>query len=589
MAASTTTGFGVSISAIDNATKTIDRINKQLSGLSAPAEKFNKAASRFGDVSGLNKLTEGMGALGSKSLDTFRSLDRVAPMLASITGAASLAGMSALIERWAKLGQQTAIASQRLGVSSDRLTALQGAARLAGSSAEDLTSGLGQLDEKLRGATFNRDPQAIQTFNALHVAFKNADGSARDAGSAFGDVADSIKKLNDEQGRGAALRAAQNLGIEPLFALLLKGRKGIQELQAEAEKHGIVISPEAAKQGGDLAKSITGATESIEGLGNTIAKDLEPALKPVIDDFSHWLDTNRDLIGVDVAGWIKSITDAASNMNKNHLWVLLGAALGFKVGGLKGAVIGAGIGYSYERSQEDMGPAGPGANEYAAPGTSVPWNPLNWLLGKHNAGSGSGGGAGNGSGMTVPAQGSAGYDIMKKTHDFWRSKGFSEEQTAGILANIAAESAFNPDSQGDLDEHGNPTSIGLYQEHADRRAALIARYGPNPTADQQNQFAYDELSAPGMRDTNAALHQARNANEAAGIFTTGFERPSSDRAAADRGAAASRFVGAADGTVAVTVTLKGAPTGTTAAAAATGKASVAPPRVETAMPYAGAS
>jgi hypothetical protein len=90
----TNAGFSVRISAVDAATATLDKINKRIAAMSAPAERFNKSMAKFGDVSGITKLSEGMSSLGHNALDTFRSVERIVSPMAAITGAGSIAGMT---------------------------------------------------------------------------------------------------------------------------------------------------------------------------------------------------------------------------------------------------------------------------------------------------------------------------------------------------------------------------------------------------------------------------------------------------------------------------------------------------------------
>jgi hypothetical protein len=184
--------------------------------------------------------------------------------------------------------------------------------------------------------------------------------------------------------------------------------------------------------------------------------------------------------------------------------------------------------------------------------------------------------ASRGTGISVPKPGTAAFDVMKKTHDFWISKGFTEKQVAGIMANVAAESGFNPGSVGD-----GGTSYGLYQHHGSRMAGLLAKYGAHPTVEQQNEYAYDELTNPSRSGTLAALRAAPTSANAAAIFTSGFEVPAdTTQTAMRRAGAAGKFEGAVD----VNVHLHGAPPGTRATATGSGNVNVSPPRVETAMP-----
>src|SRR4029079_14333730 len=121
------------------------------------------------------------------------------------------------------------------------------------------------------------------------------------------------------------------------------------------------------------------------------------------------------------------------------------------------------------------------------------------------------------------------------------SQGYTPEQVAGIMAGgPGAESGFNPGAKGD-----GGTSLGLYQHHADRMAELVKRYGPNPTEAQQHEFAAWEISPKGpLAAVGAQLRTAKTPQEAAAIWTKGFENPkNADAVAAARASVAGRYVG----------------------------------------------
>ena len=147
-------GFSVTISAVDKASAPIEAINKRLAALSAPADRFNKAVAKFGDTSGLSRVSEGVMTLGRVSADTFRSLDRLSSPLAAITGAASIAGIAELTRRWAEFGQQLSNTSYRLNMPAERLSNLRNTARLAGVSAGALDQSMIGLGQTLSGAAY---------------------------------------------------------------------------------------------------------------------------------------------------------------------------------------------------------------------------------------------------------------------------------------------------------------------------------------------------------------------------------------------------------------------------------------------------
>ncbi len=582
----TVPALDIAITGKDQTGPAFDSVGKRLTRVGAQAEKTGQAVARVAKENPFQRVEKGFTSLASTAGDAYRSIDRIAPAMGAITGAASIAGMTLLVQRWSQLGQQAQQTGQRLGLPTDRLTALRGAARLAGASAEDLDGGLANLDERLRGAVFRGDAGAIQTFNQLGVGFRNiATGGARNAADALGDVAEGIKKLYDsgEAGRGAALRAAQNLGLEALFPMLLKGKQGIADLQAKVAGLGGVIPPEAARRADALASSYSSLEIAIEGVANRTADRLAPAATSAMNTTAEWIGKNKELadsygeIGTVIAG----IGAAA-----------FGARLLAKVGRFLGLMNPAAA------TVAALGAAGAAAGAMNVPMVDDFGRPIgNWGGGPVPQGMGPveqyqglrrlwrnyaptflGGAASSQRGASIapPAPGTAAFAVMQRTHDFWASKGFTEPQIAGILAGgPAAESNFNPDLVGD-----NGTSYGLYQHHAERLARLRARYGDHPTVDQQNQFAWDELNDPTRRAALTALRAAPTAAQAAGIWTAGFEVPAHtyDRAM-ERAQAASRFEGAVN----VSVDIRGAPAGTTARVTSTGPVTAAPPRVETAM------
>ncbi|MBX4870576.1 phage tail tape measure protein [Rhizobium bangladeshense] len=104
--------------------------------------------------------------------------------------------------------------------------------------------------------------------------------------------------------------------------------------------------------------------------------------------------------------------------------------------------------------------------------------------------------------------------------NFWKSKGLADHQVAGILGNIKAESAFNPQAVGDSGK-----AFGLYQWN-DRSPALMASIGGRGNLGNelaQHQFAYSELIGSEGRAWNA-LKSAPDVRSATAAFA-GFERP----------------------------------------------------------------
>jgi hypothetical protein len=160
---------------------------------------------------------------------------------------------------------------------------------------------------------------------------------------------------------------------------------------------------------------------------------------------------------------------------------------------------------------------------------------------------------------------------MRRMHDFFAGKGVSEDNIAGILANAAAESGFDPSKWGDQN-----SSYGLFQEHAARLTAMQNRYGATPSVDEQLEFAWNE------RQMQRTLEQMRGQSptESGRLFSHGFEGPAGGEAEdMRRGAAAPQF-----GHVQVDVNVK---SDRQVSLNARGSGIASTPRVSAAMPAFG--
>lgn len=109
--------------------------------------------------------------------------------------------------------------------------------------------------------------------------------------------------------------------------------------------------------------------------------------------------------------------------------------------------------------------------------------------------------------------------------NYLRSQGFSDEQARGIGAGIQAE--------GGTPTARNPTSgaFGIGQWLGPRKKALISRYGPNPTLQQQLEFLVFELK--GGDHGGAAVRGAGDADSALMAYIYRFMRPDALGAAGD--------------------------------------------------------
>ncbi len=306
-------GFSIVISATDSASRQIDAINKRLAAMRAPVERVQRSLAKFADLSGITTLSHGMSNLARTSLQAFENMGRMVPALGAITGAASIAGIMRLTSSWAEATTQLANAAQRAGVTTPELQRLENAARLAGVSGDALASGMRGLKDNLVNMVAGRAPGAVAMFNTLEVAWRNADGSARNVSEVLPELANKIAAIRDPTLQARAATDAFGGAGEALLPFLRQGAAGIAELTREAQAHGIMTERQV-QAARDLNKAQVALRESVEGLGNSIAATLAPTLRPMLESMSRWIDANRDWIATglsekvnEFAGFVKSI------------------------------------------------------------------------------------------------------------------------------------------------------------------------------------------------------------------------------------------------------------------------------------------
>lgn len=106
--------------------------------------------------------------------------------------------------------------------------------------------------------------------------------------------------------------------------------------------------------------------------------------------------------------------------------------------------------------------------------------------------------------------------------NFFISKGWSAEQSAGIAANLHAESGFDPKAVGD-----GGKAYGIAQWHPSRQAQFKSIFGKDiRESTQQEQLAFVDWELKNShKGAGIRLKKATSAAEAGGIVTRGYEIP----------------------------------------------------------------
>jgi Phage tail lysozyme len=543
--------FTIRIQAVDNASAAFKALNKRIAGLQAPFKRLHREMATFSKLSGLTKLGSGMASLGRTVKNVATSLLSVITPLGAITGAATLAGMYKLIEGWGDFSNKLGISSGLLGVNASKLKVMKDAAILGGSSGEAMEGTIKNLQDLQRQARLGLNPDVMRIFQAMHV------DTSKSVMENLPKIIDAIKNF---KGSPEARRALmQQLGIDPsMIRLIESGSEGLKKLTEAAQKYSGTTEA-SVKAGEAFYDAQNRLSLAVGGVKDTIVALLGPVLTPFLDRLTEWIANNKALIQTKVAEYVKRVGDWLATIDfdkvvadvqsfvqgvldlveacggwkallieivaiKIGAWVLgmvsavlqLTAALG----GLGGSGVLRGL----------LGrlalPVAGGIAAHEGTAAADPDDKMGSWIDAHipgasfldNAASKIGFGRSYDQQATMAQKGSA-----ETAFGFFKSRGLSEAQSAGLVSNIEAESKFNSGAVGDS---GNAYGIG--QWHADRQANFGRMFGHDihqSTFQEQLQFMIKEMREGQERQAGSRLAGSASAYDAGANVSRFYERP----------------------------------------------------------------
>lgn len=294
--------FTITINAVDKATATVRKVNDAIGRLTRPFEDVGKSFKSLGHELGFDKIGKSLGNIGRDAGSAARSIGNIVAPLAAVTGIGSVAGIAALADNWAHLGRSIDNSAKNIGVSAGQLQSAQGAAKLLGIDASTTTASLDSLATTMQDAQWGRNQGALVMFNKLGIGLKKTKDGANDVIGEFKAVADAVAKETNPQVQALI---ANGVGLGAMLPFLRDGAAGIERYEGMVKSLGYVMGDDAVKRGKEFSMSLAGLGIAVDGVKNSIGDNLIPVMQPLIDQFSTWLATNRELIATDIGEWAK--------------------------------------------------------------------------------------------------------------------------------------------------------------------------------------------------------------------------------------------------------------------------------------------
>lgn len=230
-------------------------------------------------------------------------------------GIEKLAELPKAVGEFAEKGDFIARTSLKIGVSAEYYQKLAYAMKMVDIPAETMIGAFEKLNKGTAQLRVGQGPMEAglkRIAPALMVAIR----ASKNAGQAFELTAEAIKNTSDPAKRAAIATAVFGKSGQELIPILLKGKDGVHELMAEADKMGIVMSDSAVAGAEAFDDGLKRLKATQEAVGNAIMGKLLPALQPLLDKFQVWVDKNKDLIVQDILGVINGIAKAIEFLGK---------------------------------------------------------------------------------------------------------------------------------------------------------------------------------------------------------------------------------------------------------------------------------
>lgn len=246
---------------------------------------------------GLSKANQSVKTSAEQIADTTKKISTA--MVA--VGGAVVGAFGLMVKSAVDYGDQIYEVSQRTGIATETLSRLKYVADQTESSFEAVATGLRFLNRAMYQANQGGNETAT-LFKSLHISLRDASGQAKSAEDVFMQLADVFSKSSDQAAKTAiAMQVFGRSGVS-LIPILNLGSKGIQELSAEADRLGLVLSNDnavAIDKFSDGMKSLKAASgglylEISNAVLPTLTRFVEKA-KETVAEIKKWMDLHPKL------------------------------------------------------------------------------------------------------------------------------------------------------------------------------------------------------------------------------------------------------------------------------------------------------
>lgn len=265
--------FGLTIRAVDQASGTLDKINRNLAKLHGPVDKLQSQLTKFNNVSGLNAVASGFSKVKSGIESTMGVMSRFVPMLGILAGGSIIAGLVTAAASSFKLAQQIKLTAGTLGMNTQQLREWRKASELATGSATALEEAFKGVGDAVLQAKIGNNNTLFAMMKQWKVSMDLPEDKQAE------ELAKHIHSIQNPAVRRAAYSAA---GMDPIAGEAMAGGADYEKALGQAKK-SFTPNEDQNKALVDANFAVVAAEQALQGRIDQLAVTAAPNLTTAID------------------------------------------------------------------------------------------------------------------------------------------------------------------------------------------------------------------------------------------------------------------------------------------------------------------
>lgn len=182
--------------------------------------------------------------------------------------------------------------AQGAGMATQSFSELTYAAKLSGVEQEALAQSMARLNRNILDTAAGTG-EAQRAFQALGISVKNNDGTLKSNEEIMAEVADKFADMEDGAGKAALAQMIFGRAGAQMIPMLNQGANGMAKLREEARLLGVTVDSEAGAAAEAFLDNMTRLGQVTQGWGNSIMKNLLPAIGAYSDDMVEAAKNNQ--------------------------------------------------------------------------------------------------------------------------------------------------------------------------------------------------------------------------------------------------------------------------------------------------------